>query len=171
MESDAQKIGNLFFTPFGRIGRRDFWLAWLVIFAVNVVLTWIPFIGVALWLVGIYCTICIYSKRLHDMGRTGWLQVIPIAASVTWWVLATYFAIGVLFTGFAVEAGLSDAGAGLGILSGVMALIMTGLVALTIEIVFLIWIGVTQSDPFDNRFGPPPVTARTEDGQYAASVG
>lgn len=171
METDVQKFGTLFFSPFGRIGRRDFWLAWLVIFAVNVVLTWIPLIGLALWLAGLYATICIYSKRLHDMGRTGWLQVIPILASVTWWVLALYTAVGILFAGFATEAGWLEAGAGLGVISGLASLIITGLVALTIEIVFLIWIGVAKSDSLDNQYGPAPVIDQREGGQYAASMG
>ena len=66
---------SLFLSADGRIRRSEFWIGWLVIFAVNALLGWvIPLLSILL----IYPTVCIFSKRLHDMGKTGWLQLAPI---------------------------------------------------------------------------------------------
>src|SRR5690606_25568824 len=55
----------------------EFWIGWLVLLGVNVVAGWIPLIGWLLALVSIYCSICICSHSLHDMGKSGWLQLVP----------------------------------------------------------------------------------------------
>lgn len=146
---------NLFLTADSRIGKRDFWIGMLILFVANVVLSLIPVIGWIASLALIYPAVCLYSKRLHDFGKTGWLTLVPVIA------VAGAMVVGALTGGMAI-LGMSAAGsdaaaasaamAGLGMFSALMAL--AGLVSLG----FLLWVGLTNGDPGENRYGPPPVS-------------
>jgi uncharacterized membrane protein YhaH (DUF805 family) len=153
-------VGKLFFSTHGRIGRQEFWLAWLALFAIVTMTGWIPLFGVVIWAVSVYCTICIYAKRLHDMGRTGWLQVIPIIAKVVVGVIGFYFVIGLILgaIGFRADA-LGESVAAVGFITGLATLITAALLAFLVEIAFLIWIGISPRDPYENLYGPAPDTS------------
>lgn len=66
-------------------------------------------------------------RRVHDFGRSAWLAVAACVAPLV--ALPAYFVAG------------EDA---------------VALLALPIEIVGMIWIGVIPGDTLENRFGPPP---------------
>jgi uncharacterized membrane protein YhaH (DUF805 family) len=146
---------NLFLTADSRIGKRDFWIGFLILFVANIVLSLIPVIG---WLVSLalmYPMVCLYSKRLHDFGKTGWLTLVPFVAFFGAMV------VGGLTGGMALlgmgaagsdAAAASAAVAGLGMFGGLMAL--AGLISLG----FLLWVGLTNGDPGENRYGLPPVS-------------
>src|SRR6187399_1393789 len=70
---------SLFFSAEGRIGRQAFWIGWLVLLGIQVVAGWIPVVGHALGLVALFCWVCLCTKRLHDMGRSGWWQAPALA--------------------------------------------------------------------------------------------
>jgi len=150
----------LFFTADGRIGRQNFWIGVLILLAVNVVLGWIPLIGWLISLVGIYCSVCLYSKRLHDMGKSGWLQLIPFGIGAVLLVIGMAVGGMAMMTGWAMHPGgaydgsMPAAGwAGMGVFMGLMGI--AGLIGL----IFLLWMGLTPGEPGDNRYGPPPVTS------------
>lgn len=148
---------TVFFSPEGRINRQTFWIAWLVLLGVNVVAGWIPLVGFIISLVTIWCSICIHSTRLHDMGKTGWLQVIPVIA----WIVA----IGVIFmsVGAAIVAGVASDGAddvmAMALAGGFGGALMAMMVAFLVGLVFLLWIGLTPGQAGANRFGAPPESA------------
>lgn len=127
----------------GRIGRSAFWTGWLVLGGVvglcNAVL---PVFGWLLAAPTVYGFVCVSTKRLHDMGVSGWLASIPV-------VTATAALVGIL--GGAIEL-LSQGGPG--------PVMLTGLVSAIIAVTFLIWTGVTVGEPGDNRFGSPPTALR-----------
>ncbi len=146
----------LFFSPEGRIGRSAFWIGWLVLLGVNVVLGWIPLVGLLLSLVTIYCNVCVTSKRLHDMGRSGFLQVIPI-------VLCTVLCIGAvaMVAGPAIMAGVADADESAikaAVLAGVGGMILAFIAAFVVGFGFLLWVGISVGDTGPNKYGPPPAT-------------
>lgn len=145
---------NLFFSFEGRIGRQAFWIAWLALLGVNVVLGWIPLIGWLLGLVSIYCSICIYATRLHDMGHTAWLQLIPF---LVWIVAGVAMVMGA--GGSAIVAALAD-GRDSAVAAAALGGLGIGLLAITVaclvQLGFLLWIGLTPGQPGPNRFGPPP---------------
>ena len=145
---------SLFFSAEGRIGRGEFWIGWLVLLGVSVVTGWIPLIGMLISLVAIYCTVCIYAKRLHDMGKSGWLQVIPIAVGI----LAGGWAVMSIGAGAAMSAmsGGSDEAVAAGALGGLGMGLLGLAVAFLVWIGFLLWIGLTPGEPAANRFGAPP---------------
>jgi len=145
---------TLFFSPDGRIGRSSFWIGWLVLLGVNVVLGWVPLIGWALSLVTIYCNVCITAKRLHDMGKSGFLQVIPLIACPTL-VIGAIVAVA----GPAIMAGIADADDAqvtAAVMAGVGGMFLFFLAAFAIGLGFLLWIGISESQRGENRYGSSP---------------
>lgn len=156
---------SLFFSADGRIGRGEFWIGWLVLLGVMVVAGWIPLLGAIIGLVSIYCSVCIYAKRLHDMGKSGWLQLIPIVVCLVAGGFAVvsigFGAVMASVTGGSDEMIAASALSGLGL--GVLGLALSGLVSLA----FLLWVGLTTGEAGPNRFGEPPAKSAMA-GQTAA---
>src|SRR5262249_53015531 len=79
-------------SPQGRIGRQSYWLFMGLSFVVSLIAMAID--GVAfsnfengplariVSLASVFPSICIQTKRLHDFGRSGWLQLAPVATAV-----------------------------------------------------------------------------------------
>jgi uncharacterized membrane protein YhaH (DUF805 family) len=143
---------SLFFTADGRIGRQAFWIGWLMLLGVHVVAGAIPLIGWALGLAALYASVCLYTKRLHDMGRTGWWQVLPI-------VLGPVLIIGsAISIGFgALLANLTNAGDAWA-LAGVGGLFVSLAIAFVVMIGFTLWVGTAEGQPGENQYGEPPLT-------------
>jgi uncharacterized membrane protein YhaH (DUF805 family) len=140
----------LFFKADGRINRQSYWIGILIIIAATVILGWIPLIGQVLGLAAIWCGVCLNSKRLHDMGKSGWLQLIPIGIQL---VLVT---VGMGFGGLAMMANYGHDGLNPMAMGGLgMGMGMMGLAGL-VNLAFLLWVGLTPGEAADNRFGAPP---------------
>lgn len=144
---------KLFLSFEGRIRRSHFWIGWLILLGVNVVISWIPFINL-LGIVLIWPNLAISVKRLHDMGKTGWLIAIPWVGSVV-----AFFAGFAMVIAAAVANGYSEdyyegnpaaVFALMGPAFGLFAI--AGLLGLA----FLLWIGIADSQKGENRFGPNP---------------
>jgi uncharacterized membrane protein YhaH (DUF805 family) len=112
----------------GRMNRAGYWLCVAIIavlyFAMNFVFrTRTPISEVVL--------IFLCVPRLHDIGRSGWLVLIPLALEV----------------GGAIAAFSSlPPGTGLAVM-GVIVLLIAGLI---------IWLGCVRGDQSANRFGEAP---------------
>jgi len=139
---------TLFLEANGRIGQKDYWIGVGILFAAGLVLGWLPLIGTVVSLASIYFGVCVSSKRLHDMGKSGWLAAIPYGVTALAVVLsAMTFIGGIVSTGYGNDFG---ALAGMGAAGSVWAL------AFIVNLGFLIWLGVTAGQPGDNLYGPPP---------------
>jgi uncharacterized membrane protein YhaH (DUF805 family) len=151
---------TLFLSAGGRIGRQEFWIAFLILFVANLILGAVfnamghnNLIGLLRLLIGIafcYFWVCIYSKRLHDMGKSGWLQL------VVWgvWIVAV---IGAVVMGGAALMAAMSGGAGAGNTAAFAALgsaMLPILLGALVSLGFLIWVGVTPSQPGANAYGP-----------------
>ena len=144
---------TLFLSANGRIGRQTFWIGVLILFVAGIVLNFIPIIGQLAALALTYCWVCIYSKRLHDFGKTGWLAAVPFALVLLFFIISM-----ISFGGMAAMGAFSGnddmmAGAAMGGMGG-MAL-FGGLIGL-IGLAFLLWVGLTPGDPAANQYGDPP---------------
>ena len=146
---DFQKV---LFSFEGRIRRQHFWLGWLICLGVGVVLGWIPLFGTLLSIALIWPNVAIAVKRLHDMGHSGWLAVIPWIAGIV--------AVG----GIIATVGMSAIAQGGNWESDdpavdwalmVPAFGIVGIVCL-VQLGFLLWIGLAEGQRGDNRFGPSP---------------
>ncbi|MET4682875.1 DUF805 domain-containing protein [Brevundimonas faecalis] len=136
----------------GRLRRQHFWISWLILLGVSVVLGWIPIIGTVISIALIWPNLAITVKRLHDMGKSGWFAVIPWAATVVGFFMIIASVGTAIFTNpqaFENE----DPSAALAMIGSMMG----GLaVMFLVGIAFLLWIGITDSQRGDNRFGPNP---------------
>ena len=89
-------IGNLLFSLSGRIPLSAFWIYVCILFPLSTHLGFAPFISEAqgipkgiIWTVyGLWCLLhfwiscAVYTKRLHDCGKSGWMWLVllvPIA--------------------------------------------------------------------------------------------
>ena len=147
---------NLFFSPEGRIGRQAFWIGWLCLLGANVVAGWVPFFGWALSVVSIWCSICIHTKRLHDMGQTGWWQALP-------WVFGPILVFGSAIS-IGVTAALAAVNNGEPDLAAITALggfFISLFVAFAVWLAFTLWVGCSLGEPRGNKYGPAPQTAVT----------
>lgn len=136
----------------GRMRRQHFWISFLIIFGANIILGLIPFIGWLLAFALIYPSVCISIKRLHDMGKTGWLSLVPYVGSVVSIIVMFVGGAGAFMTA-AMTGGEPNPAAMMGAFG---AIALGGLISLVTGLGFLIWIGVTDSQPGDNQYGPNP---------------
>ena len=145
---------HLFLSAKGRIGQKDFWIGFLILFVAGIVLGMIPFLGMIIGLALIYPMVCVLSKRLHDFGKTGWLAAVPYA------IFAVGMVIVMIAGGAAMFGAASGSAAGTG---GAMAAFgavgVVGLLAFVAYIGFILWVGLSKGDPATNQYGPPPVSA------------
>lgn len=148
---DTFNFQHVLFSFNGRIRRQHFWIGWLICLGAGVVLGWIPILGTLLSIALIWPNLAISVKRLHDMGQSGWLIVIPWIAGIGG-VIAAFMTVGVaaLTSGY---VNTDDPAAVLAIIGPMFGIL--GIVAL-IQLGFLLWIGISDSQRGDNRFGPNP---------------
>ena len=118
MQLDWQR---LFLSADGRIGRQEYWIGFAILFVGGLVLGMIPILNL-LSIVLIYPQVCVGSKRLHDMGRSGWLMLVPFGVGLVAMVLSLMVGGAALFSARAGgDAGAAAAmGAGLGFLGIVL---------------------------------------------------
>ncbi len=143
---------KLLFSFDGRIRRSHFWIGWLICLGVGVVAGWIPILGGLISLALIWPNLAISVKRLHDMGKSGWLVAIPFVVSFVAGIVAVAtVGISAITNSAALEREEPAA---------IFALIgpAIGFVALIclVNLGFLLWIGLSEGQRGDNRFGPNP---------------
>lgn len=145
---------DLFFNPNGRISRKDFWLGFLALLVVSNLLHLLLVVGTLISFCLFYCWVCLFSKRLHDMGRSGWLQVAPHVINFVCIVILSWLgAAAIVMTFF---SGRPGAAAGV-LLGGVLAWAGAALVVVMIALVntalFVVWLGVAEGEPGVNQHG------------------
>lgn len=138
----------------GRLRRSHFWIGFLIIFGANVVLGWIPVIGWLVSLVLIWSNVAISVKRLHDMGKSGWFVLAPYVIGFGLTIIGFIMMFGGIAASGMSESYYEDNPAAVFALMG-PAFGLFGVAAL-VGLAFLLWIGLTDSEPGENRFGPNP---------------
>jgi uncharacterized membrane protein YhaH (DUF805 family) len=143
---------NLFLSVEGRIGQKDFWIGIGLLFVSGLIIRQIPFIEWLWSLASIYFGVCVSGKRLHDIGKSAWLVLIPVGIVAVSMVLATVIGGAALLGGAATGSDtMAAAGglAGLGLASLIMLIGAVGCLGL------VIWLGTRSGDATNNQFGPP----------------
>ncbi|MAK62608.1 MAG: hypothetical protein CMK09_16685 [Ponticaulis sp.] len=135
--------GSVFFNPQGRIGKGTFWRAFGLLLAANIALSVFtsatPELALIVMIANlaiIYPNVCVYGKRLHDMGKSAWLYLVAFLASMVAAFLMAYFA--------AEGGGYDDEILGAAFVG--MGLVMIG---------FTFWVGFGKPDPQVNKHGYP----------------
>ena len=116
----------------GRSSRAEYW--WWILF--YILTSMIPLIGPFINLILIIATISLTTRRLHDIGKTGWWQLIFIFMYILLFALLIPFII------------IATVGLGL------PALIIWFILFLIITICWIRWMA-TKGNDGPNKFGPP----------------
>lgn len=78
----------------GRIGRQEFWMYVLCVFGISFVLSILP-LGMLSTLISLgffIPNIAMGARRLHDTGRSGWLQLLGLIPIIGWIILIIWLA-------------------------------------------------------------------------------
>lgn len=143
---------TLLFSFPGRTRRSHFWIGWLICLGAGVVSNFLPFIGFLIGLALIWPNLAITVKRLHDMGLSGWLAAVPYVANIVGFIAAAGM-IGVQAVANASAIESEDPAAIMALIApafGVLALLVV------VNLGFLLWVGLVDSQAGDNRYGPNP---------------
>ena len=143
---------KLLFSFEGRTRRSHFWIGWLICLGVSVVAGWIPVIGFFISIALIWPNLAISVKRLHDMGKSGWLVAIPWVVTIVGMFVA-FGMIGVAAFGNVAALEREDPAAILALIGPALGLFC---VITLVGLAFLLWIGLAEGQAGDNRFGPNP---------------
>ncbi|MGH1558560.1 DUF805 domain-containing protein [Caulobacter segnis] len=111
----------------------------------------VPVIGHVVALALIYPSVCIHSKRLHDMGQTGWWQLLP-------WVLGPVLVFGAVAS-VGVSALMTAFNGGepsAALFATIGGLAMSIFIAFAIWLAFTLWVGCSSGQAGDNQYGAPP---------------
>jgi len=138
----------------GRLRRSHFWIGFLIIFGASLVLGWIPFLGALISLALIWPNLAISVKRLHDMGKSGWLVLVPFGINVVLMIIAGVMMVGsIAASGGDADYYENNPTAALALMGPAVGLIG---VSFLVGLAFLLWIGLTDGQKGENRFGPNP---------------
>lgn len=163
-------MGNLLFSPNGRIARNRFWQGMVILTVASVLVaagavmlgTLFSLLGYAL----IYPYICVYGKRLHDVGLTAWWVIGVWLGTVFFNFIVSLF-LTPFFMGeeeLAIQEEMTERMLG-GDLSGMMEgaeILAAQLLPLTLFLTVLtnfvaaLVVGLLPTDPRENKHGPAP---------------
>ena len=172
-----QAMKDLLFNPKGRIAKRRFWQGVVVLTVVAVIKRGVEIklaaamagvlgiFSMALTLALVYANICVFSKRFHDAGTTGW-WIIAVWFGKFFFFVLLFGLFGGLFLGdqgtalleammeswaSADEAQLTQASRRL--VDMLFPLIIFSYVANAVLAALVV--GSLRSDPNNNQHGPP----------------
>lgn len=82
IDNFTSTVTGKYFCFEGRTGRKEFWMYILVYIIASSILNVIPGVGKVLSLIWTLALLCpslgITARRLHDTGKTGWLQLLVL---------------------------------------------------------------------------------------------
>lgn len=149
---DTFAFQQVLFSFEGRIRRQHFWIGWLICLGIGVVLGWIPFFGTLLSIALIWPNTAITVKRLHDMGHSGWLTVIPWITGIAA-IVGMFITVGMAALANGTDWSSEDPAVAFAILAPAFGIFA---VAALVQLGFLLWVGFSEGQRGDNRFGPNP---------------
>jgi uncharacterized membrane protein YhaH (DUF805 family) len=139
-----------FFT--GRSNRQEYWISVALLIVVAFALTALHMESASAAITIMW--VITWIRRLHDVGRSGWYALLPIALMIV--AVTLGFVIGgqpFINALAAIETMRAD----VAIPDRVLYLIVAvGLAAIIVQFGFTIWLGAKKGDAGNNRFGTPP---------------
>ena len=150
-------LQHVLLSPNGRIGQQEYWIGILILIAGNIVSNFIPFLGFFIGLFLIYVGVCVYGKRLHDIGKTAWIHGIVWLIQIGLWIVGIAVAGGAIIS--AIMSGGGDEAAMMAAFTASGGIFLVMGLSLLIWIVYTVWVGVSAGDAGENRFGPAAAVA------------
>lgn len=168
-------MGNLLFSPSGRIGPGQFMSGVKILVIIAVAIAILPALVPALvmlnilGLVMLWCWVVLWVKRYHDGGKSGWMCLIPIIIYIIIGGIVSTVLAG-MFVDTEAIAAITEAQeqADLGALMSMMGkggmtttgLIVTALAGAAVSyIIAMVFNNMIKHDAHDNQFGPEAGTS------------
>jgi uncharacterized membrane protein YhaH (DUF805 family) len=147
---DAVSWAGLFLRSQGRIGRGRFWLGFAVLATLQAGACLVPHAGWFAFMILAYGWVCLYAKRLHDMGRSGWMTLWPILITLLALSAAAAFWLRTFDAG---TDGPSLFWVSIGSLCA----------ASLLDLLFVTWVGFAAGEADENPYGPGAVNPPLDD--------
>jgi uncharacterized membrane protein YhaH (DUF805 family) len=145
---------DVLFKPNGRIGSGQFWAGWGALVAANVISNFIPILNILLYFGLIYVGVCVYGKRLHDMGRSAWLVAIPWGIGLVLGIVGLFLsAPGIMELSQGDQQALENPVVAMSAMGPYLAFVGIGM---CLWLALTVWVGTGKTDPNDNQYGPGP---------------
>lgn len=157
----------------GRATRPEFWWWMLFIVIASIVLGIIDriigraigaedftLLGSLFGLATLLPSLAVASRRLHDIGKSGWWQLLWYAIWMLAWVIVGVFVFALALS-FAIAGDLDVFARGDSVattLVVILAVIAGAVVMLGVIVWAIIWLA-RQGEPGENRYGPDPRAA------------
>lgn len=155
---------GLFFNPQGRIGKGPFWIGVIVLLVISTALSAVSAYGPRtvgtiislLSLVLIYPGVCVYVKRFHDAGKSGWWYLLVILLGFAITACASFFLVAPRFA--ELQGGPQPGGPEFQ--AAVRQITQDTFIPLTavgvvVSLVIAFIVSMLPSDPGENKYGPP----------------
>ena len=168
----------------GRATRAEYW--WWVLFTfigsavfavIDSIADWNGPLNTLFSLAILLPTVTVITRRLHDIGKTGWWQLGWYAINITAWLVAgiMYFIALVITYGTTDASGKysfhitevewANTGAAYAAFpAAAIVVVAAGIITLALFIMAIVWL-VRQGESVENRFGPDPRTSDAPDSQ------
>ncbi|MEQ9506950.1 MAG: DUF805 domain-containing protein [Hyphomonas sp.] len=147
-------FADVLFKPNGRIEAGQFWAGWAVLVVTNIILNFIPILNILGYFVLIYVGVCVYGKRLHDMGRTAWIVAIPWGLGFILGIIGFFQAAPAIMEVYESDPqSLEDPMLAFEVMRPFFINVGLGML---VWLGLTIWVGTGKSDPNENQYGPGP---------------
>ena len=160
-------IGQFYFSPFGRISRTQYWLRFavpyfVIYFALEIAggvtddkstaHTVLSVILLVFALVGLWPSIAILVKRIHDRNRPGWMCLILYVPAVLFFVLLIVWVANAIAEAEATGAFTPPPLGPLGI-----SVILLAMISAIVGLWFFVEFGCLRGTVGPNKFGADPL--------------
>ena len=136
----------------GRLRRSHFWITWGILCGVWWLTFWVPVLNVIAFFVLLWANLAVGAKRFHDMGKTGWLIAIPWALLIG----AQIAAVAVIGVAAINDPQAFESDNPAAIMGAMGFLGLFAIVVLPVSWGFWLWLGIADSQPGRNIYGPNP---------------
>jgi len=161
-------MGNLLFSPSGRINSGEFMRAVIIILGLSFLLGIpaalgmsgvVPIIASIVSFVLFWCWIAIWIKRYHDGGKSGWMSLIPILIFVVAMMVFVFVYCGTELSAIfqaASEGASKEEQDALGVVLETKMASFPSLIILTIisAVIAFLFNALIKRDDHENQFGP-----------------
>jgi uncharacterized membrane protein YhaH (DUF805 family) len=143
----------------GRATRAEYWWFYLgttvVLFLLGILdqVLSVPFVYIYVF-ASFIPALAVTARRLHDVGKSGWLQLLGIIASIVISISAL-LSLFLGFTGGVILFSGNSSEIGSGILGIAVILAVLSLISIGV-IIWLFILYITNSTPGSNKYGPNP---------------
>ncbi|PHS21222.1 MAG: hypothetical protein COA84_16030 [Robiginitomaculum sp.] len=161
-------MGNLFFSLKGRISPAQFQQGAIILIVINFALAMLPLVSISFALLAFPISLLLawmwfslWSKRLHDAGKSAWMVLLVLLVSFGLSFAATrlvYMVTGfdqATVTAAAQAAGTDIMGAMKASIEAGKSIVLPGAIAGAISTFIIVFLGnmVLKSDPEENQYG------------------